>query len=213
MSFIRTRWARIGTGGAAIAAAAVLLAGLAHRRPDPFKTGEVPAYRQKGPRSARVTIIVYSDFQCPFCRQGAEALDALQRHYSENVRVVFRHKPLMRKHPYARMAAQAAECAGQQGKFWELHDTLFSRQDDWAHSPDAFQRVMALAKQTGLDMQTLAACLKNPATSALVETDLKDADSRSIGSTPTFLVDEQRCVGAKQLLIFGAAEIKRKIGS
>jgi protein-disulfide isomerase len=213
MNLLNTRTARTLAGGVLVAALAVALTGLVHKRPVPPKPGDVPAYRQKGPSSARVTITVYSDFECPFCRRGAQAVQGLTQRYPHDLHVVFRHKPLMMMHPYARLAAQAAECAGLQGKFWEFHDALFSHQDDWARPPDAMKQVVALAKGAGLDMTAFDACFKSPATSALVEADLKDADARGVNATPTFLIGDQRYVGDKQLLTLGAAEIKKRLGS
>jgi protein-disulfide isomerase len=106
-----------------------------------------------------------------------------------------------------------AECAGRQGKFWEFHDALFAHQNDWAHPPDARGRLTALAKQTGLDIAKLGSCMNSPVTAALIETDLRDADARNVHATPTFLVDDQRCVGDRQLLTSGVAEIKKRLGS
>jgi len=213
MNLSGARRGRTLMGGLAIVMTAVLLTLLARRHPTPPKPGEVPAYRQQGPRTARVTIVVYSDFECPYCRLGAQALGGLAHQYPDKLHIVFRHKPLMNVHPYARMAAQAAECAGVQGKFWEFHDALFSHQDDWTRPADAFPQMINLAKQTGLDIPELNDCFKNPATSALIEADLNNANANQINATPTFLVDDQRCVGSNQLLTMGVAEIKKRLGS
>ncbi|HZU86281.1 MAG TPA: thioredoxin domain-containing protein, partial [Anaerolineaceae bacterium] len=85
-----------------------------------------------GPKSAAVTLYEYSDFQCPFCAKAAPALKQLQAAYPKDVRVVFRHFPLSSIHPNAVLAAQAAEAAGVQNKFWQMHDLLFEKQSEWS---------------------------------------------------------------------------------
>jgi len=94
----------------------------------------------KGPVDASLTIIEYSDFQCPGCAYIAPLLVSLQEKYPESVRLVFRHYPLIVVYDKAALAAQAAEAAGLQDRFWEMHDLLFSRQKEWAEMPlDEFQ--------------------------------------------------------------------------
>ena len=210
MNLFNTRLTRTFMSALLIAATAFALVRLGRRRPM-LAPGDVPAYRQKGPRSAPVTIVIYSDFECPFCRRGAKAVDGLFRHYPNRLHIVFRQKPLTNMHPYAMLAARTAECAGQQGKFWEFHDSLFAHQDDWAHPPDTAGRLTALARQTGLDVAKLGACMSSPATSALIEADLRDAAARNVHATPTFLIDDQRYVGDRQLLTTGLPEIKKRL--
>lgn len=102
---------------------------------------------QIGPEQAPVTIIEYGDFECPICKQAAPALKLLLQHFPEQVRLVFRHFPLETVHPHALAAAEAAEAAGGQGKFWEMHDLLFANQ---LHlEPD---QLRAYAEQLQLDL-------------------------------------------------------------
>ena len=91
----------------------------------------------KGPPNAPLTIIEYSDFQCPGCAYVAPVLVSLQEKYPEKVRLVFRHYPLVVLYDKTALAAQAAEAAGMQDRFWEMHDLLFSRQQEWAEMPPA----------------------------------------------------------------------------
>jgi protein-disulfide isomerase len=81
-----------------------------------------------GPEHAPVVIVEYGDFECPVCKNAAPAVKMLLENYVEQVRFVFRHFPLEEPHPHALAAAEAAECAGEQGKFWEMHDLLFANQ-------------------------------------------------------------------------------------
>ncbi len=81
-----------------------------------------------GPETARITLVEYGDFECPNCAQAYPAVKMLRRHFGERVRFVFRHFPLREVHPHAELAAEAAEIAGGQGKFWSMHDLLFENQ-------------------------------------------------------------------------------------
>src|SRR5215470_1094204 len=81
-----------------------------------------------GPGAARVTLVEYGDFECPNCGQAYPAVKILRKHFGERVRFVFRHFPLREVHPHAELAAEAAEAAGAQGKFWPMHDLLFENQ-------------------------------------------------------------------------------------
>jgi protein-disulfide isomerase len=81
-----------------------------------------------GPEHAPVTLVEYADFECPNCKQAAPAVKLLLERFAERVRVVFRHFPVEEVHPHALLAAQAAECAGAQGRFWPMHDLLFEHQ-------------------------------------------------------------------------------------
>ena len=79
----------------------------------------------RGPQDAALTLIEYGDFQCPYCARAHAALGELEERLSGSIRLVFRHLPLSDRHPLAELAAEAAEAAGSQGKFWEMHDLLF----------------------------------------------------------------------------------------
>lgn len=158
-----------------------------------------PAYRVKGSPSARVEIVAYSDFQCPACRAAAKPMGEIMALYGKDVRLLFKHMPLERLHPHARAAAAVAECAGRQSRFWEMHDLLFEKQPDWAES-QKFDALMAgYAKQLGLDGAAFAACLKDPATAAAIDSDARDSDLRWVRSTPTFFINRRRFVGPRQL--------------
>ena len=111
--------------------------------------------RSRGPSGAPVTIVEYGDFECPNCKQAAPAVALLLRRFTGRVRLVFRHFPLEEVHPHALIAAEAAEAARGQGRFWEMHDLLF------AHQPH-FQvhQLRELAQGLGLDMRRFSEELK-----------------------------------------------------
>ena len=139
---------------------------------------------QVGSRSAAVAIIVYLDFQCPFCaKAAAETLPKILRDYVANGKAlfVFRHLPLQSIHPFAVKAAEAAECAKRQGKFLEMHDSLFRNQR--ALQTDNLQK---LSVSIGLRRAEFEECLTDGATKT-VENDIADAKRLHITGTPTFL--------------------------
>lgn len=86
----------------------------------------------RGTSGAKVTIVEYSDFQCPFCARSLPTVEQVLKEYSEKVAFAYKHFPLSQIHPHAQKAAEAAECAKDQGKFWEMHDKLFATQADWS---------------------------------------------------------------------------------
>jgi len=157
-----------------------------------------PAYRQKGPNGAAVTVVEFSDFQCPACRFGVASMKDLLALYGKDLRFVFKHYPLTRAHSLAKTAAMAAECAGRQGRFWEFHDLLYDKQAQWAKA-EGGARLQDYARDLGLDRAAFADCLKDPAVSALVERDMKEGDEHWVVSTPTFFINGRRFSGVRQL--------------
>jgi cyclophilin family peptidyl-prolyl cis-trans isomerase/protein-disulfide isomerase len=143
---------------------------------------------QTGPATAAVTLIVYSDFQSPFCAALELVLARLRTEYPDDLRVVFRQYPLP-QHDKARLAAQAAEAAGAQGKFWEMQSELFANQPDWADlTPVAFKPLLAeYADTIGLDQEEFRAALDSQETVARVETAYVTARDTPIPGTPFVL--------------------------
>ncbi len=148
----------------------------------------------RGPPDAWVTIVLYSDFQCPFCANFQVTLQSVLPSYGNDVRLVFKHYPLPR-HTYAHTTAVAAECAHQQGKFWELHDLVFANRDTLFSGPFESQLV-SLATQAGLDLSSWQACRSDPATSAIVDADQATGSTLGVSGTPTSFVNGVMVVGA-----------------
>ncbi len=150
-------------------------------------TGSAPS---RGPVDAPVTIVEFSDFQCPFCRRAAETLKAILDHYGPQVRVVFRNLPLP-MHPDAQRAAEAALCANEQGRFWEMHELLFQNQ--------AQLQAAALPKyavHVGLNEDKFAACVDSRRYGFQVRTDSDEATKYGISGTPTFFINGRFFSGA-----------------
>ena len=138
-----------------------------------------------GSRGAKVAIVGYSDFQCPFCARFAiDTLPKLQEKYLRSGKVLFafKHLPLEEIHPVARRAAELAACAGQQGQFWPAHDFIFNHQATLSE-----KSVLEWADRVGLRRKEMQACVSG-AGAVLVKGNLADAGTLGVGSTPTFLL-------------------------
>jgi protein-disulfide isomerase len=138
-----------------------------------------------GSAAAKVVVVEFSDFQCPYCGKFArETFETIQERYITpgTVRYVFRHFPLDEAHPKAFRAAEAAECANQQGKFWEMHARLFANQQS-LDPPDLLTHASAL----GLDATAFQKCLGGAA-KGKVKRDFNDGVKAGVGGTPTFLI-------------------------
>lgn len=142
-----------------------------------------------GPVGAKVEIVEYSDFQCPACRTVGPILKRLVSDYPGQVALVYRHFPLP-NHPYAGPAAEAAEAAGEQGKFWEMHDAIFANQDRL--TPGIFRQ---LAAQLGLDLGRYDATLASGRPKAAVEADVAAANRVGVSYTPYILVGGEQFTG------------------
>jgi predicted DsbA family dithiol-disulfide isomerase len=146
----------------------------------------------QGDPEAPVTVVEYSDFQCPACAyHSANAVARLKAEYVETgkVRLVFHDFPLQ-MHPNAPVASQAARCAGEQGYFWEMHDALFTNQDAWASNPDP-TLFAEYASQAGADADTFTSCLQSGTYASAVEAARAASAQAGITATPTFVVDGQ----------------------
>lgn len=156
-----------------------------------------------GRADAKVTVVEFSDLQCPFCKKfHDETFAQLKTAYIDTgkIRFVYRHLPLTQIHQLAAKAAEGAECAFQQGKFWEMHDAIFAVQPDIG--TDALK---ALAKKTGLSAPKFDACLDGGATKSIVDKDAADGSAANISGTPTFFVNGKRLVGAQPFSAFQQA--------
>lgn len=151
----------------------------------------------RGPATAPVTIVEFSDFQCPFCSRAAETLKQVEQKYGDKVRLVFRDLPILQLHKDAGRAAEAAECAHEQGRFWAMHDDLFAHQNALG-ADDIKKRAAGL----GLDVAAFSACLDSGRHTANWQKDAADAERYGVSSTPAFFVNGRLLVGAQPLEAF-----------
>jgi protein-disulfide isomerase len=147
--------------------------------------------RIDGAPTAKTWLVVVSDFQCPYCKQWHDsASDALRREYvaTAKIRVAYVNYPLG-QHRHAVPTAEAAMCAGVQGKFWQYHDALFATQGRWQGLDDATSVLDSLASVVGLGLQSHKECRDTHLTLPLISADRDRANNSGARSTPTFLVD------------------------
>lgn len=155
-----------------------------------------------GSKDAKVTIIEFSDFQCPFCKSYFDQTHAqIIKDYVQTgkVKFAFRHFPLTSIHPNAQKASEAAECANEQGnKFWAYHDLLFKNQDTWSTkaAADAAVDFATYAGQLGLDTAKFNSCLSSDKYKQNVDDDTAAGVAAQVDGTPTFFINGNRVVGA-----------------
>lgn len=189
---------------AVVVAGVVVVGGSSGTSPPSNPLGSVEAWEQYaeaghrlGPKDAAVTIVEFGDYQCPFCRSAASQLEAILTEYSGEVTLVYRHLPLA-VHDQAYAAARAAECAGHQGKFWQLHNLLYS-DGSWM-TGDPLAGFVALAEQAGVpNTERFQVCVSDEKIVPAVEADKLAAAQVGFTGTPSFLVNGQRHRGASVL--------------
>ena len=137
-----------------------------------------------GPASAAVTVIEYGDFECPYCRTAYPAVKILLKHFQDRVRFVFRHFPVVEMHPHAERAAESAETAGAQCRFWPMHDLLFENQQ---HLGDEYLRQYAL--QVRLDLQGYDRDMNSRIHLSSIREQMNSGKERGARGTPTFFVN------------------------
>ena len=145
----------------------------------------------RGPDEAPVTLLEYGDFECPYCGQAEAIVRELLQSFGADLRYVFRHLPLADVHPNAQTAAEAAEAAGAQGRFWEMHDLLLDHQD--ALTPGALRRY---AEDLRLDVDRFWDEVRTREYAPRVVEDVRSADESGVAGTPTFFINGRRHAGA-----------------
>lgn len=142
----------------------------------------------RGPQDAALTLVEYGDFQCPYCARAHAALSELMDEIGDEaggIRLVYRHLPLLDMHPLAGPAAEASEAAASQGKFWEMHDSLFEQQQELADEDD----LATLASELGLDGARFTSELAQGKHRARVQADLARGEKEGAAQTPTFFIN------------------------
>ena len=198
--------ANVKSAGAAPAPAAPT-ANQADSAPVHVEAGNSPA---RGGKTAQVTIVEWSDFQCPYCSRVEPTINQLRQEYGDKVKWVWKNQPLP-FHPNAMPAAEAAMAAGDQGKFWEMHDKLFENQQKL--SPELYDQ---LAKELGLDLNKFHDSISSGKNKAAIQADMADGSKAGAGGTPTFFVNGHKLVGAQPAESFKQvidAELSHKVAT
>lgn len=153
-------------------------------RPDPRLLPDPATDHIRGSASAPVTLVEYGDFECPSCLQAHAAVQMLLGHFGHQLKFVFRHFPLREVHPHAQRAAEAAEAAGAQGKFWPMYDLLFTHQQ---HLKD--KNLLDYASQIGLDMPRYDNEMKDSVYLQRVQEHMAVGEQLHLRATPSFYVN------------------------
>jgi protein-disulfide isomerase len=189
----------VGKAVAAIPAAAAPAARAAAEpsrggRPDPskhYKINTAGSPGKGGPESAKVTVVEFSDFQCPFCSRVTPTLNQIEEAYGKDVRIVFKHLPL-RMHSKAPAAHAAAEAAHRQGKFWEMHDKIFANQRELTEA-----KYLEYAAELGLDVEKFKKDSASADVKKKVDADAKEAAGLGVTGTPGFFINGLFLSGAR----------------
>jgi protein-disulfide isomerase len=168
----------------------------------------VTASEQKqGSEAAKVTLVEYSDFQCPACKYFYGMTKQLKQEKGDQVQFVFRHFPLTQIHKNALPAALAAEAAGKQGKFWEMHDILFEKQEEWSANENITQSVGIYAAQLGLNIGQFQLDMQSLELADKVRRSMEEGNAQGIQGTPTFYLN------GKMIKIQSYEELKSAVES
>ncbi|HBB37880.1 MAG: Peptidyl-prolyl cis-trans isomerase B [Candidatus Magasanikbacteria bacterium GW2011_GWD2_43_18] len=157
--------------------------------PQSLSDGITDTDQVKGTRNAQVTLVEYSDFQCPACSTVYPLLKQLSQEFPDTLAVVYRHYPLRSIHPNAQLSAQAAEAAGLQNNFWEMHDVLFNTQSQWSSLLNPTDFFVQLATSLGLNTEQFKTDLTSSAVEAVVNDSYARATSMNLPGTPSFFLN------------------------
>jgi protein-disulfide isomerase len=160
-------------------------------RPPSVNVSYDPA-RVKGDPKAPITIVEFSDFQCPFCKKSESTLHELLTKYSGRVKLAYLDFPLREIHPQAQSAAEAARCAGEQGKFWEYHDALYADESKLDGA-----ELLTRARALNLDEKSFQSCLNSGKFKSKIEADLQQGSKVGVAGTPGFFVNGVFLSGAR----------------
>ena len=159
---------------------------------EPYRVDvETDGYPASGPLDAPITLIEFSDFECPFCRQTQPVLDLIETQFGESIRFVFRQFPLIDIHPRAQKAAEASLCADDQGAFWTMHDLLFAEPIELEVASLKFK-----ADSLGLDRALFDSCLDSAKYAERVGQEIKDGIRAGVSATPTIFINGRPLIGA-----------------
>lgn len=178
--------------------------------PSDPRPAEAPAVKPvalpvRGDRDGRVTIEEFSDFQCPFCARSVATLKQILKEYPQEVRWIFRHFPVVQSHPNAPLIHMAALAAGEQGRFWEMHDMVFENRDRVA-----MEDLLGYARRLGLDMKGFEASLRDRQLMGRIEADYNEGIDRMVRATPTFFINGKKVEGAVPYPLF-KQEVERAL--
>lgn len=145
-----------------------------------------------GKGAKNVTLVEYGDFQCPACKAYYPLLKQVKAEYKDDIKFQFRHFPLVQIHPNAMIGARAAEAAGNQDKFFEMHDLLYENQDSWSVAPNPAKVLESYATQLGMNLDKFKADMAAASTANIINADIKEGQKIGANSTPTFAINGKK---------------------
>jgi len=157
----------------------------------------------RSPTVAAVTVVEFGDFECPACAQDWPQTQQLLADYPNNVRFVYRHWIKEYLHPHARRAAEASECAAEQGRFWQMHNVLLANQQHLE-----FDALLGYGREIGLESEAFEHCLSSGRMAAVVQQDMDAGDRYGVTGTPTFFVNNRYAAGGPAL----ERRVRRELG-
>ena len=163
-----------------------------HSAPSPRVPRKIDPARTFGSPSAPITLVEYGDYECPPCFSHHSVITELMKQYPDRIRYEYRHFPLTAIHPNALPAAMAAEAAGDQGKFWEMHDLLLSTQASWSRSTQAKEVFITMARRLGLDVEAFARSLESSTVEQRILAQATEARQAGIEAVPTLFINGER---------------------
>jgi protein-disulfide isomerase len=146
----------------------------------------------RGPENAELTLVEFGDYQCPSCKAYHPFVKEVLNRYPKQVRLEFHHFPLISIHPNSMAASRAAEAAGEQGHYWEMHDALFEYQEQWASRPDPKPVFAAIANRIGINGAILVQTMDSPKLQERILKDVELGDKAHVEAVPTFLIKGQQ---------------------
>jgi protein-disulfide isomerase len=150
-----------------------------------------PDDHSSGPLNAKLTVVEYGDYQCPYCGQAYPIVEQLRQTFADSMRFIFRNLPLADVHPNAEASAEVAEAVGLQGKFWEIHDALYENQRDLSAAA-----LLSYIERVGADVKLATSDIANGGPRLRVESDFEGAIRSGANGTPTFFVNGERYNGS-----------------
>ncbi len=172
---------------------------------------EAANLKMKGPQNAPVQLVIYSDFQCPACKNAVAPLEEIRSQFAQDLKIEFRHFPLERPHRWTLVAATFAQCAAEQNKFWQFHDLLFQNQATWSASTDPLPIFASYVQETGLNTKKFESCVQNPEILKQIRKEYSLGSKQGVQSTPTIFINGQMLVGSAQLKEKGPAIITEEL--
>lgn len=147
-------------------------------------------------KDAKVTLVEFGDYQCPACGAAAPVIEKIKNDYKGQMTFVFRHFPLP-QHLNGRIGSEAAEAAGEQGKYWEMNDLLYSRQIEWSESNNPIDYFVSYAKELNLDTAKFKKAIEDYKFDQKIKADQTDGETAGVNSTPTFFLNGEKIVGGQ----------------